>query len=110
MKKSGLADSPFFQNPVHTERTEQDVFIGVTPERKSERTPERPNAIPNVRTEFRSVNLPLKRLTKRYSFEFYEDQIVQLKQLRVRAELEGRSLNLSQIVRHALDSFLEQQK
>lgn len=71
-------------------------------ERKSERT--------EIRTEKRSeselATLPIKRRTKRYSFEFYDDQIVKLKQLKRQAEDRGESLTLSDIARTALDRYL----
>ena len=59
------------------------------------------------RSEIRTANLPLKRRTKRYSFEFYADQIVKLKQLKIAAEMIGESLSLSEMVREALDEYLQ---
>ena len=59
------------------------------------------------RTEFRPEGLPVKRRTKRYSFEFYEDQLVRLKQLKIQAELAGEGLSLSDMVRSALDDYLD---
>lgn len=67
-------------------------------ERKSERT--------NDRTEKRSIHLPIKRLTKRHSFEFYQDQLVKLNELKIRANLRGQQLSLSEVVRVALDAYL----
>ena len=87
-------------------------------ERLNARTPEPPNGkpnglandIPNDRTEKRTVDVPTKRLTKRYSFEFYEDQITRLKQMKYQAEVRGESTTLSAIVRHALDLYLHSQE
>lgn len=110
MKKSGLADSPFFQTSSTSLDKGREVFDAASTARSNERTNEDANVRTENRSLFRTVDLPQKRLTKRYSFEFYEDQIIALKQLRVRAELDGRNLNLSQLVRHALDLFLEQHK
>jgi hypothetical protein len=76
---------------------------GETPERNSERKTERTEK----RSEFRTLDLPLKRRTKRYSFEFYDDQIVRLKQLKIQAEMRGESLNLSDMARAALDAYLK---
>ena len=53
-------------------------------------------------------DLPLKRRTKRYSFEFYEDQLVKLKQLKIQAEMAGESVSLSEMVRLALDAYLRE--
>lgn len=76
-------------------------------ERDNERTSERTEIRPELRSENRSVALPLKRRTKRYSFEFYEDQLVRLKQLKIKAEMEGESLSLSDMARMAFDDYLK---
>lgn len=79
-----------------------------------ERTQNRPEEHPEIRSEFRTEDraparplaLPIKRRTKRYSFEFYEDQLVKLKQLKIQAELAGQGLSLSDMVRTAMDDYL----
>lgn len=60
------------------------------------------------RSEQRPVvsTLPLRRGTKRYSFEFYVDQLDRLRQIKTKEGLKGRNLNLSEIVRSALDEYL----
>src|SRR5579859_3290714 len=68
-------------------------------ERNSERTV--------FRSENRTVSLPFKRKTKRYSFEFYEDQLIRLKKLKIRADMAGESLTQSDIVRQAMDDYLK---
>jgi hypothetical protein len=73
------------------------------PERTNNRTKERTE----IRSETRMVHLPIKRLTKRYSFEFYEDQIIRIKKIKIEAELNGDRIALSQIVREALDHYFE---
>lgn len=75
-------------------------------ERKSVRKYERTE----VRTENRTASLPIKRSTKRYSFEFYADQITTLKQLKRQAEDRGENLTLSDIAREALDDYLKDRK
>ena len=67
--------------------------------RKSERS--------ELRSENRTVQLPATRRTKRYSFEFYADQLITLKRMRAEAELAGKSINLSSVVRIALDEHLK---
>lgn len=59
------------------------------------------------RTENRTAQLPIKRKTKRYSFEFYDDQIFKLKQLKRDAEDVGENLTLSDMAREALDLYLK---
>jgi hypothetical protein len=102
MKRSGLADSPFFTAAPHT--PEQPIYMAN--ERKSERTDLRSE----IRTENRSEALPQKRRTKRYSFEFYDDQILKLKQLKYKTEMTGQNVTLSDIVRYALDQYLNDQE
>ena len=65
--------------------------------RKSERSEQRPVV----------STLPLRRGTKRYSFEFYVDQLEKLRRIKTEEGLKGRNLNLSEIVRSALDEYLE---
>ena len=82
--------SVFFKQPEKNER------ISV---RKSDRS--------EIRSEKRTVDLPIRRTTKRYSFEFYEDQILRLRKIKIEAGLEGESIFLSEIVRRALDEYFE---
>ncbi|MCB9437283.1 MAG: hypothetical protein H6673_09885 [Anaerolineales bacterium] len=62
-----------------------------------------------MRSENRTV-LPARRLSRRYSFEFYDDQIQTLKRLKFEAESQGQRLSLSDIVREALDRYLQHLK
>jgi hypothetical protein len=82
--------SVFFQQPAETER-------------KSVRNSDRSE----IRTKKRTVDLPVRRTTKRYSFEFYEDQILRLRKIKIEAGLEGESIFLSEIVRRALDEYFQ---
>jgi hypothetical protein len=82
--------SVFFKQPKKTERNNVRI---------SERT--------DILSEIRSVDLPVRRRTKRYSFEFFEDQIIRLRQMKIEAVMRGESIFLSQIVRQALDEFFE---
>lgn len=71
-------------------------------ERKSERT--------EIRSEKRTPQFPSRRLSRRYSFEFFDDQITSLKQLKHEAEMRGEKTSLSDMVRLALDEYLEKLK
>ena len=84
---------------------EKTVFTAQQSERKTERTDFRSEQ----RSEIRSQKLPIKRNTKRYSFEFFEDQIVWLKKIKIKVEMEGGQIAMSEIVRQALDEYLEKQ-
>jgi hypothetical protein len=56
--------------------------------------------------ELRSIKLPIKRRTKRYGFEFYDDQIQQIRMIKIQTEMKGESIAMSEIVRQALDQYL----
>ena len=90
---------------VLNELSEQSVFFK-QPE-NTERKTVRKSARTEFRSEKRSVDLPIRRNTKRYSFEFFEDQIIRLRQIKIEAEMKGESIFLSQIVRQALDEFFD---
>jgi hypothetical protein len=70
------------------------------------RTENRTEEHPEIRSELRSVKLPIKRRTKRYSFEFYDDQIQQIRLIKIQTEMNGETIAMSEIVRQALDKYL----
>jgi len=74
--------------------------------RSEMRTENRTEEHPEIRSELRSVKLPIKRRTKRYSFEFYDDQIQQIRLMKIQTEMNGETIAMSEIVRQALDQYL----
>jgi hypothetical protein len=74
--------------------------------RSEMRTENRTEEHPEIRPELRSVKLPIKRRTKRYSFEFYDDQIQQIRLIKIQTEMNGETIAMSEIVRQALDQYL----
>ncbi len=90
------AQSAESQNP-DVNKTERNSV------RKSERTEKRSE----YRTDIRTDRLPIKRKTKRYSFEFYDDQLTGLKNLKHRVEAAGENITLSEMVRQAVDTYLK---
>ncbi len=74
-----------------------------TSERTNKRTPERANG---RTTPEKSPQRPITR----HSFQFYKDQITQLKRLRAQKELQGTDCHLSDLVRQAIDEFLARNK
>ena len=76
-------------------------------ERKSVRSSVRKSEPAEHRTGLSPFSLPLKRGTKRYSFEFYVDQLERLRRIKIEEGLQGRNLYLSDIVRIALDEYLD---
>lgn len=93
----------------------QEVFISEKPSpsqllpQTTERNSERSEIRTEQRTENRSVLLPVKRKTRRYSFEFYDDQLTRLKRLKYRVENTGENITLSDMVRQAVDQYLKEQ-
>jgi len=79
-------------------------------ERTEDRSENRTEERTENRSEKRTVGLPVKRITKRYSFEFFEDQITQLKQIKYETEMTGERIAMSVIVREALDEYLQNKK
>ena len=114
-KKSGLADSPFFQRPSPPPATKKSPAHEVkdkptrSTERANDRTGERPNGLHN-RTVERSNDRTVtsKRTTKRHSFEIFTDQLSSLKALQARSILTGQEKSLSAMVREALDHYFDE--
>lgn len=97
-----MSKKKFDTSNISNELTAGSVFFEKHPERTEFRTEERTEN----RSEIRSVRLPIKRPTKRYSFEFYEDQIAEIKRIKIETELKGQNISMSQIVRESFDRFL----
>ena len=84
-------------------------------ERNSARTVFRSEERSELRSENRTVatptmTLPVRRQPRRYSFEFYDDQLAKLRQLKLQADMRGERIILSEMVRQALDRYLEAMK
>lgn len=96
------------ENAIMNELRGNSAFFKTEPLRSSEeQLSERPVYRTEHRSEDRSNALPVKRRTKRYSFEFYDDQIIALKKLKRGAEDRGESLTLSDMAREAFDNYLK---
>ncbi len=50
---------------------------------------------------------PGRRKLVRHPFEFYEDQVAQLRRISLEAQLRGEKTSMSEIVRQALDEYLQ---
>jgi hypothetical protein len=64
----------------------------------------RPAGEPTARPSDRPTG---RRIPVRRGFEFYEDQLVALKKRSLQEQLDGKSGNMSQMVRDALDEYLK---
>lgn len=113
-----LSGLPPIQKPAPLPSVAQEVVFAPQPSATEEKNPQtdRKTVRKYARTEKRTQNrpenrsvLPIKRKTKRYSFEFYDDQLTRLKRIKNRVEMDGGTIALSDIVRQALDNYLEEQ-
>lgn len=109
--------SAFFQSPAVPKakkpepKPEADVTPGKTAASKthpaakvpSDRPIERSSARASVRTNGRT---PVRSVS-RYAFEFYMDQVDELKARSLDDRIRGGSGNMSQMVRQAIDEYLE---
>ena len=93
-------ESVFFKKPSHPSKSIENKPETARTEKRSEIRAEE-------RTENRTYQLPIKRATKRYSFEFYDDQVIRIKQIKLNTEMAGERISMSEIVRQALDEYFD---
>lgn len=98
--------SVFFANRTDTSQPPQ-MSSNTHPETSPPVASQRTDFRTKIRTEKRQIELPVRRRTRRYSFEFYDDQIVKLKRLKYEAEMRGERVSLSDFARDALDDYLK---
>jgi hypothetical protein len=65
---------------------------------------------PLDRTSGRTVGRCAKRIPKRYPFEFYQDQLEELKRLSLAEQIDGGKGNMSEMVREAVDDWLAKRR
>jgi hypothetical protein len=102
-----LEGASLFFHPAQTETPPAPIRPLPAEERTIERSSVRSENRTEKRTEIRTVELPIRRPARRYSFEFYDDQIVEMKRLKHEAEMRGEKVSLSDIARQAIDVYLE---
>jgi hypothetical protein len=76
-----------------------------TPERATERSVERPTERTPDRV-IQNSSSQQHRIIRRYSFEAYDDQVRQLKRISMQAGIEGETISISEMIREAIDNFL----
>ena len=62
---------------------------------------------PPVRANART---PVRRQLTRYAFEFYQDQVEELRRLSLEEKMQGEKGSMSEMVREAIDAYLTQKK
>jgi hypothetical protein len=92
--------SAFF--PGYRNAAEKDSAEGT---QSTGRPTARPDGEPTTRPPARPTG---RRIPVRRGFEFYEDQLVALKKRSLQEQLDGKSGNMSQMVRDALDDYLKE--
>ena len=107
-KRSGLADSPFFNSPAGRDTQAippaapvPDPVPGVPPVRGVLDVRDEPPGLPVPPVR------PAKRIRRRHPFDIYEDQLERLKELKTRAMRRGEEASMSRMVREALDAYLD---
>jgi len=130
MKKSGLADSPFFNvipsrtaevSPTVLPKQAQEVFSQSQTMKpledpwKNETTERRSDLSTQGRNDGSTTRLSdgstVRRKTERAAFDLYEDQVNTVRRLRAERELQdGKKISLSDIAREAFDLFLQSHK
>ena len=98
LKKKGKKGVQTFRSP--TQRKQKSPPVKPKERIKRERR--------GVSKEVRTI-VPSKRKKVRYPFDFYADQIDQLRQLRAEAMMRGENYSMSKLVREALDKELNKQ-
>src|SRR6266536_911639 len=62
---------------------------------------------PPVRSYART---PVRRQLTRYAFEFYQDQVEELRRLSLEEKMQGEKGSMSEMVREAIDAYLTKKK
>ena len=70
---------------------------------KTTKAYETPSVRPSART-------PVRRQLTRYAFEFYQDQVEELRRLSLEEKMQGGKGSMSEMVREAIDNYLTEKK
>jgi hypothetical protein len=89
----------------------------VEPEKPSQEEEPNQRAVPvlpyestPVREYERTPSSQKRRKLIRHPFEFFEDQVEELRQLSLQAQLRGEKTSMSEMVREAIDTYLKEKK
>jgi len=53
---------------------------------------------------------PVRRQLTRYAFEFFQDQVEELRRISLEDKMQGEKGSMSEMVREAIDAYLAQKK
>lgn len=108
--RNELEGSVFFPTPPKENQNQQQIQKPLPPH---ENTNEQQKATENitVRTPERSyARTPVRRQPTRYAFEFFQDQIEELRRISLEEKMLGGKGNMSEMVREAIDEYLARKK
>jgi hypothetical protein len=113
--KSSLEHMPTIQKPQPTQQVKPQtpppshVQESLSHQPSSEE-PVRPYGSTLVREDERTPQAQRRRRLIRHPFEFYEDQVEELRHLSLQAKLRGEKTSMSELVRAAVDTYLKEKK
>ena len=94
---SPLDNLPAIQKPQPKQLLSQTTLIDNKPK------PTKAYEPPPVRSYART---PVRRQLTRYAFEFYQDQVEELRRLSLEEKMQGQKGSMSEMVRDAIDGYL----
>src|SRR4051812_10767371 len=87
------------QQPVQETTQKEETEKPHVPVRPYERSPVR---------QYARTDTPKRRHLIRHPFEFFEDQVAQLRRVTLEAQLRGEKVSMSEMVREAVDTYLKE--
>jgi hypothetical protein len=103
-----LAGSAFFQAPEPGKATAHEAEVSGQASTPPDAAPGGPTTgITPVRP---NGSTPVRRAITRYAFEFFQDQITELRVISLRQKLDGEMGSMSEMVRDAIDAYLAHRK
>ena len=94
---------PTIQKPLTKPHPQTSPLPSTEQQANIKRTDGEPPVRANART-------PVRRQLTRYAFEFYQDQVEELRRLSLEEKMQGEKGSMSEMVREAIDEYLAQKK
>jgi len=101
------AKIPSLGSPMDNLPVIQKPPVNSTPLQTTTKEQQQDTTLPYVRTPVgTSVRTPVRRMLTRYAFEFYQDQVEQLRRVSLEEKIKGGKVSMSEMVREAIDEYL----
>lgn len=108
-----ITEQPKPAKELHSSLDEMPA-ISAPPNNQHPPQPELPSShstSPSVRTDERPYGrTPVRRTITRYAFEFFADQLDELKHLSLEEKMQGKKGSMSEMVREAIDAYLHKRR